>query len=491
MVDGVKIYVSSTVAEKWLNNPYLKFTIDVYYSTGEISKNKLIAKYQGLTFTIFYKDNTHTNIVRLQITGSLHKYWNKGKHNYNNFTFYDLTETIKELENRFYINPNISTIHNLEFGVNVKIPLTVTELLKNLVAFKTFFFKTLSEDKNSIGKQIVAEKHRLKIYDKGKQSRLKNVSDLLRIEMHYNKMHDLKKYNIVAVSDLTELRKVKPLIQEIVNRWDNVIYYDKSINIKHLKNEQERRRIVYSAAPRHWVELGKRQRTRIKKRFNELMSLYGSTTQKDISIIILNKWNELTAEKCPPFTHPKKKIQQTQSVHLLPVSIDGYKVDKTTLKKTINILPKTTPKRGLILLPIITTKKGVCKVCSTDISHKKRGAKYCNKKCNNNHNGKMRTKKRQQKRYAEIKNLEKLILLIDKGKIWIMISYKASDGIYTDTLHQHEIATTSDWVHSVQKVLVTEYRKKAPPIKLTSYRARKLIKLINDKNLRNGKKATL
>ncbi|MFL0145014.1 hypothetical protein, partial [Tenacibaculum maritimum] len=69
MVDGVKIYVSSTVAEKWLNNPYLKFTIDVYYSTGEISKNKLIAKYQGLTFTIFYKDNTHTNIVRLQITG--------------------------------------------------------------------------------------------------------------------------------------------------------------------------------------------------------------------------------------------------------------------------------------------------------------------------------------------------------------------------------------------------------------------------------------
>ncbi len=99
----------------------------------------------------------------------------------------------------------------------------------------------------------------------------------------------------------------------------------------------------------------------------------------------------------------------------------------------------------------------------------------------------MRTKKRQKQKATEIKNLEKLILLIDKGKMWLMVSYKTDDGIYTDTLHQHEITTTSEWVRSVQKVLVTEYRKKAPPITLTSYRARKLIKFINDKNLRNGK----
>ncbi|XKX05243.1 hypothetical protein R8G61_12905 [Tenacibaculum maritimum] len=289
---------------------------------------------------------------------------------------------------------------------------------------------------------------------------------MLRIEMHYNKMHDLKKYNIVTLSDLTVLSKVRPLVQEITSRWYNIIYYDKSINIKNLTPTQQKR-VLYSATPRNWVELGKRQRTRAKKRFNELMNLHGSTTQKDISIIILNKWGELVsekcirfthskkedsaAEKCPPFTHPKKKIQQPKSVHLLPVSIDGYKVDKTTLKKTINILPKTTPKRGVILLPIITTKKRVCKNCKTDISHKRTNAKYCSKTCSNKITGNVRTLKNQKIRLQEKEDLKKLLKILPKKRIWLMVSYKSDNEIYTDTLQQKEIQTTKEWIKKYKK----------------------------------------
>ncbi len=93
-----------------------------------------------------------------------------------------------------------------------------------------------------------------------------------------------------------------------------------------------------------------------------------------------------------------------------------------------------------------------------------------------------RTKKRQKARNTEKSNLNKLLLVLPRGKMWLMISYKTDSGIYTDTLKQTEINTTPDWIKKVQKVLITEYRKNAPPIILTSYRARKLIKEINNLN---------
>ncbi len=478
MIDYIKMYVKNLkVAEKWLNSVYLKFNVEIGYNTGEISKNKIIANYRGLKFTIFHKDTTLTKIVRLQVTGSLHKYRNKGKHNYNDFDYSNLLEVIKELESKFYIHPYTTTIHNIEFGVNVFIMIEVNEMLKNLIAFKTYNFKTLSEDKQSIGKQLVNLNHRLKIYNKGKQSKLK-TKELLRVEMHYNKMNELKKYNITTLADLTSLRNLKPLIKEITNRWSNIIYYDKSINLKHLTPTQQKR-VLYSAIPRNWVEYTKKQRMRAKKRFKELMSKHGSTTQKDINDIIVNKWAELTAEKCPPFNHPEKEIQQQKSVPLLTVSIDGYKGDKTTLKKNNRIISK----KRVIFLPIIPNKKKVCKNCNTDISHKRESAKYCSKKCSNKVTGKKRTLKRQKKILQEKESLKKIFKALNKSKLSLTISYKHDNKTYTDKLMQKEIKTTKIWIRNTQKIVVVGYCKNAPPIVLTSYRARKLLNTINKTNL--------
>ncbi|MBE7685796.1 MULTISPECIES: hypothetical protein [Tenacibaculum] len=82
----------------------------------------------------------------------------------------------------------------------------------------------------------------------------------------------------------------------------------------------------------------------------------------------------------------------------------------------------------------------------------------------------------------EKKDLKKLVQLLPKCKMWLMISYKTDKKIYTDTLHQSEIRTSKDWIKSVQKVLVTEHRKNAPPIILSSYRARYLLNKINLEN---------
>ncbi len=478
MFDFVKIEVCTKVALKWLNCSRLNFIVSVSYNTGDVSNNKLIAKYKGLIFTIFYEDNTLTKIKYTEVSGSLHKFKNNGKSNADDFTFLELQKVVSDLNKLFYINPQTAILHNLEFAVNVYLPITVHFLLKSLVAFKSFKFKSISDGRKHIGEQIINAQHKFKIYDKGKQSNLTDVKNLARFEMHYNKMQHLNNvYKIVYLSDLCVLEKVKGLVNEIVKRWEDVIYYDNSINITHLTPLQQRRVLQFDK-PNLWKGYNNSQRYKKKKQFNEYMQKYGSNTQTIITILICRKWKELTAEKRGQIYRPQKQNSQQKKGDKFTVRLYSKFIAQTQSKHTNQKTQKNTKKPN--------QKKGkkrrVCIVCKKSILHKKRGAKYCSKKCNNKYNGMKRTKQRQNGIILEKKNLEKLIYILPKKRMWLMISYKTDSGIYTDTLKQTEIATTKEWIKKVQKILVTEYRKNAPPIVLTSYRARRLLTLINNEN---------
>lgn len=480
MFDFVKFKSCSLVAEKWLELPCLNFDVSVNYKTGAITGNKLVAKYNGLVFTVIYNNENLETIKYVEVSGSLHKYMNKGKQNYNDFTFYALVDVLNDLSKTFGISLEKAVLKNLEFAVNINTPIPATSVLKNLVAFKTFEFKSMSNGRKHIGKQIVTQKNRFKIYDKSKQSNLNGVNDLMRFEMHYNKMYELKKYNIKTLSDLTHITKITPLIDEILKRWDNIIYWDKSINIRHL-NSRDGRRVLHSATPRNWSEYTKDQRKRAKKRFNDLMQLHGSNHQQQISVLIMKKWKELTAIKPPPFTQHLQEKKQQQNRHLLPVRMYGYlggKYNQKNNKYKNQKKPEKTPK-----------KKRVCKVCKKDIDQKRKGAIYCGKQCNNKFNGMRRTKQRQKARITELNNLEKVFKMLKNKKspkIWLLITFTDKTTNITETVHLQpkEVYTSLKWVKCVDSVQIT-YRTNAPPIVLTSYRARKLIKSINILNINN------
>ena len=104
---------------------------------------------------------------------------------------------------------------------------------------------------------------------------------------------------------------------------------------------------------------------------------------------------------------------------------------------------------------------------------------FCSKKCNNSFHGSLRTTKRRKERAKQKKELERLMRVIPKKQMSLIVYYKADGVIYSDALYQTEIRTTKEWVRSVKKVEVSEYRKNGKAIILTSYRARKLIKLID------------
>ncbi|WP_394776757.1 hypothetical protein [Flavobacterium sp.] len=87
MIDFIRILLKDYECLELERNPILDFFDTINLSTGELKTinkngNKVTpskkAFYNGLEFLIY-----DTGIVLL--SGSLHKYWNNGSHNYNDF----------------------------------------------------------------------------------------------------------------------------------------------------------------------------------------------------------------------------------------------------------------------------------------------------------------------------------------------------------------------------------------------------------------------
>lgn len=330
MIDGIKIDVHSLNGSKWLSNKLLHFHTYTSVETGELLDGTIVAKYKGLKFFIT-QSTKYENRVYYSVRGSLHKYFNNGKHNANDFSFYDLQNVLQELQQKFNINPKTSTLRNIEFGTNINTPIDAKEVLKSLVCYGKYTFGTLKIEGLIVGKRIAKQQSSLKIYDKGKQ--YQKATNLVRFEIVVQKMIYLKKFGIVMLSDLQDITKIEPLGSILLNYWNDVIYYDKKIDWKRL-TEFERKKILYYATPRNWSDFEIKQRYRAKKHFKELMQQFStSTIHKEIYDLIGLKWSYLSANICPQINQDFKTKNESQNVHKLTVSIHGYNVDKSTPKK--------------------------------------------------------------------------------------------------------------------------------------------------------------
>ncbi|MBE7646074.1 hypothetical protein [Tenacibaculum finnmarkense] len=476
MIDGVKILVSKDTAISWAKNPLLRFSSNKDEETSERVGLSCIAEFQGLIFKIYFDKDTD-GIRYGTFQGSLHKYFNKGIHNRNDFTFYDLQDVLQELSFKFSIVLLTSIIQNLEYGVNIYTLIPAKEVVDSVVAYKGYAFRFFEIKRKRDGQKIdQPQQSSLKIYNKGKAD---GVSDnLLRFEKKALKSIYLKKkFDIETLADLTDLTKMQRLADDLHSCWNDIIYYDKKINYRALTNHQQKK-VLYWATPRNWQDYTNKERYKQRIRFKDILSKYGSSSYKDIGSLIDEKCKELTAPKRGQINRVCKEIKQHQKGDELTEYVNGYFVPQNPQKTNLNILPKNHQKYQ----PKKANKKRICKSCENDISHKRVNAKYCDKKCNNISNGIIRTMKNRKRIVQEKQDLIRLLKLTPKNKFWLMISYKTDSGIYTDTLKQSEIKTSKDWIKSVQKVLVTEYRKNAPPIILRSYRARKLLSEINTRN---------
>jgi hypothetical protein len=340
LIDFIKIIIKDLNPSILEANLLLDFYDTVNLTTGEIkttnrngqkvtpSKN---ASYKGLEFKIY---DTGT----ITIAGSLHKYWNDGAHNYNNFNNEALLFVLSDLKTKFNIEPKQCILKCLEIGINITPPIPTNEILDNCFLHKTKPFEHKHNSDEGNYKQWQHSQYIIKLYNKALQYKkhFDIETEIMRFEIKYLKMQKLNERGIYSLQDLVNhgLHNFK---DEVLNEWQNVLFYDNTIQIDRLTTKLKRAVLRYSNN-NYWIGLLANNQS---KNF-----VYHKNQLKKITLKNSNKIQDLTTEIM------SKKIDFLNS-------------------KTIQIDPLTIKSKRIVLEYENEVKKRLCKVTGLNISMQK------------------------------------------------------------------------------------------------------------------------
>jgi hypothetical protein len=246
------------------------------------------ATYKDLCFTIF-------NNGVITMSGSLHKYYNNGLHNFNDFGFGAFLIVLSDIRLKFGINPRNCILRCLEIGVNVCPPLPANEILNHSFLHKTTLFEDKYNSNEGRYKQAMHSQYIIKMYNKALHYRAKgfDISDeILRFEIKFTKMEKVNRLGIYNLDDLARLG-LEIFGNDLVREFNNVLFYDPTITSRH-KNLSKYRN------PLFWSEVLK---TRSRKTFYQhkttlkniaAESSYG--IQANVSTLIREKVSALNSE---------------------------------------------------------------------------------------------------------------------------------------------------------------------------------------------------
>lgn len=234
----------------------------------------------------------------IYISGSLHKLYNEGLHNYNQFNESALNRALELLNEVFGIKPKNIRILCLEYGVNITPPIQSNLIIDNLMQHKCKDFEQkISNDKGKYS-QCEHSDYIIKIYNKGKQYSLDE--NLLRIEIKQTNWSTYRlKNRIVTLQDFIECDKTI-FIQNLISKWNEIVFYDPT-------NKGVEKWSKYSNV-NFWRDIKGYSGTTIKKhrdRLRELNSNNGVDVQKLVSIEILQNIEKLQGVKNFKFNESK------------------------------------------------------------------------------------------------------------------------------------------------------------------------------------------
>ena len=184
-------------------------------------KEKQTKRYKNLYFV------KHQN--RLEVSGSVHYFYNDGLHNADDFYIEDCISAIIQIQNIFNIDLNKCQLINLEYGVNINPIINVTDLIQSLIYHEkrqftrptTYFSFKLAG--NEAYKQI-------KAYDKGVQFP-QQCENTFRFEVRSRQAKFIHSLGLFTLQDLTNIYNYDVLIASLLKEWDNVLLFDLSKDI--------------------------------------------------------------------------------------------------------------------------------------------------------------------------------------------------------------------------------------------------------------------
>jgi hypothetical protein len=296
LIDYVKMILRGYPPSKLEAIPFLDFYYNMNPNTGEIKtknrKGQTItpfknAFFRGLEFRIYDKGT-------ITISGSLHKFWNNGLHNYNDFDINGIKDVIRDFKTLFDIHFCQCILKGLEIGINIEPPMQTNYILQYCFLHKTlpFEFKYHSDE----GRYIQAQhsQYIIKIYNKklhyNKRGVLDDLNEIMRFEIKYNKMQKLNERGIYSLNDLVEygLHNFK---MDLIKEWENVLLYDSTIHHS-TRKLKDYNNLIY------WTELLNRKSKssfhKHRKILAELTRLNSQNIQKQIAKIMDDKIDLLT-----------------------------------------------------------------------------------------------------------------------------------------------------------------------------------------------------
>lgn len=283
MFDYVKVAIKDKdFANGLLTNPLLNFTRSINEVTGEVRDLSYFANYRGLDFKVF-----HSGFV--EIKGSLHKYWNNGIHNFNDFGIEAITDTVNDLKRKFNLTPETARLRNLEIGVNIITPFKPSALLNALVTYQNEPFSKMKVIGPGNGRYVDLQQYKIKIYDKGLQ--FSKPENILRFEKKITKMKNLGNRHFF-LSDLKKITFMQHCLNALLDSFNELIIAEK-IDFRLLKKHEIK---IYESCsnPRNWMYMSRNKRSIYRKRFHEIIDKYGNQRLKKLSFeLILKKGEQL------------------------------------------------------------------------------------------------------------------------------------------------------------------------------------------------------
>jgi len=383
-------------------NDLLDFKASVSIKTGEIAPMDNANRPKGYQprreLQAIYRQNKFiiTNDRYIKHSGSLHEYFTDGG-NFTDFTLPNLFGVIRDLRDKFDINPHNDVIHNIEFGVNVELPFKTKSFLDAVISYrgKEYERRTFSGGGHMIKFVMESKYHEpgkrpkvsyeFKLYDKGRQYNLSG--NVLRVEAKVRTMNFLhsKKIPLRTSADLLNPTILRSMGCVLIDLFKLLVICPK-IAEKGC-NEKEIPLLKDGRNPKYWSGLKESNHQEYKdtlKRFRRLVLKYdASRMQETVGKLIRDKWNELSRiteaealtmgsflHELRPQTFPD--LTANNQTKTFP-DLTAYGPQSTTAN-----FPQFNPSNSMLIRGNSdTAERRYCKTCGRDITDQKRGSVFC------------------------------------------------------------------------------------------------------------------
>lgn len=345
----------------WAKHPALNFYTPVSELTGECAPRSE-AHYRQLLFRTYPSG-------RATFEGSLHQL-RHGQHNGGPFPAWAVAATIAELAYSFGFRPEQAQLRALEFGLNVPLPSSATDLLRRAVLYKTLPFNLNHFAGLGYYLEATAQQYYLKLYDKQRHlasHRHSAAAPLLRIELKTRRTEWLRGAGVATLADLTNSAKLATLGAMLTEALEKVLFAAVSVPVGLSKPEQ--RLLTAGSHPNYWQVLLQEHPESLRKnrqRYRELTTQYVPDQLAQAAAEgLASGWESLrTATPCLPYL-TEWGLQNIPELTNCPTtrarpSYPGFN------RLTIDVEP-------------LPAQPGVrrCQTCGRDISDQTASARFC------------------------------------------------------------------------------------------------------------------